>query len=371
MTGTLGTGVHTAVIYERGGRRPLINLDRLLSVEWNRVKNQASEALITLPADAACNPRVGQVRSWGHELVLFRDGNRVWEGPVIVPSVGRGRATIRARDVSGYLARRVRRRQNAKVLKKRVITFAEDDVRDAFAADDPNVLTYLDVRGTASGRQITRKRADSENVYVSDLLDSMADKGLNRTTAGRTLVLWPSSVHLGLTPTLNASLHIAADVTVEENGDDLATSVLMDPDKGKSRWSSAWKAVDPFYGLHEFIGDASGLKGATTGDPKGERPGEDQANAGDLLDAANAVRDEHYPAPLRINIPAGATLNCDAPFPLDTLIPGVLIPVEVTDTVRPVTARMTLSEVKVTVTGGVERVQITLDQVTEPSEVPA
>lgn len=215
---TLGVGTYTASIYARGGQTPLFPLTDHTAVEWGRIKNASSQAIITIPAEPGCNDKVGEVRPWGHELVLFRDGDRVWEGPVVVPLLRRGVAVITARDVSHYLTRRLRRLQSAKSLRKKVIAFAEDDVEDAFARDDPNVLTWLDVRTPSKGRSMTRKRKGMDVQYVSELLDSMTDRGLCRTTVGRSIVLWPSTTDLGRVQTLLPHKHISEDVEVYEDG---------------------------------------------------------------------------------------------------------------------------------------------------------
>ena len=76
-------------------------------ITWSRVRNDVSSATVTVPAEDGgieCCRSFGMLKPWEQLLVIYRNGARVWDGPVIgwsrpaIKQGGDGRLTIRALD---------------------------------------------------------------------------------------------------------------------------------------------------------------------------------------------------------------------------------------------------------------------------------
>ncbi|HEY6416778.1 MAG TPA: hypothetical protein VIX41_11085, partial [Acidimicrobiales bacterium] len=85
MPADLTCATHRAHIYRRGGRTVtdgyLGELTPLASVQWERVRDEISSAIVHAPLWACCD-FVEDVRCILHEVHILRDGEWVWEGPI-------------------------------------------------------------------------------------------------------------------------------------------------------------------------------------------------------------------------------------------------------------------------------------------------
>src|SRR5690606_8484287 len=101
---------HTAYIYDRGGTRRIGALTPLTYVQWNRVLDDISNALVrTVAPDWECAKMLSGVMPGRHELVIFRGAERVWEGPISRLAYHRDYVEIEARDIMHYAYRTVLR----------------------------------------------------------------------------------------------------------------------------------------------------------------------------------------------------------------------------------------------------------------------
>jgi hypothetical protein len=105
--------------------------------------------------------------------------------------------------------------------------------------------------------------------------------------------------------------------------------------------------VDPFYGVVEAV-----LSSAETG-------------ATSLAATATSFREQHYPAPLKVNLPQGSVLSCDAPFDIAELVAGVTVPFKVEEGIcRTVIATQQLTNVNVVQDKDGEKVAVTVAPLT-------
>lgn len=329
---TVGHGSNEAVVYERGGTRRLFTVPAVSVIDWGRNLDAISKAAVQVSRDhldggetwAECGDLLSQVHPWAHELVIYRSGQRVWEGPIRRPLQSRKGVTLIASDVLGWTERRVVTADRAADVS--VLEEAQLALTSAFALDDPGVLAHVTALGSdAATTSVDTKAATT---YYSQVLGALVNAGLYFTVVGRRPLLWADSSYvLGTTPILDPARHLIGDIEVAREGDDLATKAWMTNDDGE--WATAGGG-DLFYGRVERTISAAGIAGTAA-----------------LTDAANAWRKFRYPAPQTLNIPDGSTLHCDAPFPVALLVPGVLTPVKVTDLAWPVEQTMMLTDVKV------------------------
>lgn len=356
--GNLGRGSNVAEIQTRGGSRSLGEVPAS-QLSWGRLLDDMSEANLTIPVSSLsdeCCAVLADTHTWGHEIVVYRDGERVWEGPIVNITEGSDGVTIRALDPLGYMLRRVQRgRTNASPVF--AIDEAVDDVTEAFTLGgwdgaDPNVLTYLEVLGAGTGPQ-TQRDVDAWSAYYFDTLDQLGDAGVNFTTVGRRIILWPDTLTLGRVPTLLPSQHLSNDVTITEDGLALSELAIVTTDNAIAGASSAptFPTNDPFYGSVETLTNIPNLTSSAA-----------------CTAAADSIRAQGYPAPVRVVIPDGSTLTADAPYAIGDLVPGVLMPVSHRGRCRSVDSDFVLTTLLVTQTPEGETVQITVSPVSSTVE---
>jgi hypothetical protein len=347
MTATLGAGDNIAVIYDRRGESQLLPALPAASITWERTLSDISRPSVTV-APARCTPQMQDISSWAHSLVIFRDGQRMHEGPVRTVTHNDAGLTITSSDVVGWTevraVRAVRTGTNVKVRDELAW-----NLDTAFSRDDPNVLDYVRLLGAAT--TTTDRDLSATGAYAEDLA-TLVSAGGRYTALGRSIMLWDEAATIGRLATLVPEQHLSAGVTITDDGDQLITGALITDDNGGSAYyPTNGSELDPFYGLVERpISAGEGTHTLTA-----------------LQGIGRAAKNVGYPTPLIIDMPSGVALQCDAPFPIEDLVPGVLVPVETTTaTAKQVSATMVLSNVTVTQQAGAdEKVTVTLVPVSQ------
>jgi len=357
MGGVLGEGTTSAFIYNRGGDVRIAELESVSEVAWSRQRNATSiaQAVAMVPGGIheRCCEVLGNIHTWVHELVIFRDEERVWEGPITNVRWSPSQVTIAAQDVTVWTQRRARyvtRQVTASPVRVEMLA----DIQQAFQYWDPNVWQFV-TNFPLAGEAVIDRQIDPWSGYYYDGLLDLSKQGASFTTVGRRIIVWPDGHVLGRTATLWPGLHMAPDADVVESGMDLATGVLARGTAASggtepapyywpaNGWSSQTEA-NSFYTALDRIIDAQGVTTTAA-----------------LGTVAQTARGELYPPPLFIEMPAGATLICDAPVTMPELVPGTIVPLESRVTCRDVSATMVLDNVSVKVDpGGSETVGITL-----------
>lgn len=336
MPGPLGSGTNTAGIYTRGGGTELLSLGALSALEYHRTRNVIGTASVTVTPDDDNWSSLGDVHGWAHELVIHRDGARVWEGPLRNPVFSSGQVVFPAVDVLGWLTKRAIKQARQILTPTAVSAEGQLIIERAFAVHDPNVLPHLLVIPHADEAKVTRDVAAYSGMYDGDLT-GLADQGLNFTVIGRRVIIWPDEILLGRTDTLIPERDTTASVEVRENSDDAATAVTAVNQSGTRATAIAANAdvnattgVSDFYGLLERIISADNVITTTA-----------------LGAVATAAVNQVYPAPNVVEMPSGSLLKPEAPFKFSELVPGVLVPVETSATPRRASGTLILDEVNV------------------------
>ena len=103
----LGVGRPQVFLADRGGGPLLGEISDVYFLQWNRVRDDISAARIDVRApDKRCCELLANARTVRHELVILRDGVRVWEGPIIRINYAADRIELEARDPMWYASRR-------------------------------------------------------------------------------------------------------------------------------------------------------------------------------------------------------------------------------------------------------------------------
>jgi len=220
--------VHQAMIYDRGGERRLWQLVDVADVQWHRELNGLSTAQITVTGDACLAQAdvLGLIEPRRHELVLFRNGDRVWEGPIVQVAWFRDRATLLAHDVMEYLKYTPLSKawpnedgggpplmldRTAEILEYELTTPYVMTVGTGSAAhevtvprweslDPPaNILPHLEVR---HGAVLTRSSTEAFEMTVFEHVQNLARSGMDYTVIGRKILFWDRKDTIGRTRTL-------------------------------------------------------------------------------------------------------------------------------------------------------------------------
>lgn len=230
---TLGCGEATAYLYDRGGQQRLYRFEAgsVLSLEWERVLSDVGAATLTVDAGLCDCAWLGRMRTVRHELVIYRDGDRVWEGPLTRIAYSPTRVTILAKDVSWWFTKR---RLDSYFRTGNAVDLAYELAQAAFAYDDPNVRNYLQ-RRSLKGPTYTAAYNKTDG-YIIDALDDLVEAGIDWSVMGRRIFFWASINPVARTNIVRSGRDLAAEVTVFEDGESLATRAYS---TGGETWGAA------------------------------------------------------------------------------------------------------------------------------------
>jgi hypothetical protein len=312
---TLGFGEYDAIIYDRGGSTAIGAVTQVSALRWTRVRDDISEATVTVtrPGPACCD-LLSEVRAVRHELVLFRNGKRVWEGPITYIKFTGTTIEIKARDVMWWTSHRAMGRNldyeavAAPVLD--VVELLLDDVFSSTVGGELNVLPYL-TKITSAADINTRIKRGAYTATVWDVVDGFAENGgIDYTAVGRRIFF--HDVHTAISETqILTDDHFNADLALIEYGSDLYTRRFRATTDGDVRQQNAPTGWLDYYGYIDEI----------------RAPDDEQVQDVSSMPTVDAL-EIGYPAPMVLQVPENAGLSPLAPVTIEQLIPGIHVPVK-------------------------------------------
>lgn len=356
VTAGMGCTNHQVMIYDRGGFTRLLELPDVTSVQWTRVRDDVSMADVVVTAPQAdCDELMDLIEPGRHEMVVFRGGQRVWEGPVTLLVEEQGRnptVSIQARDVMHYAYRAIMRSEfsNAFPNIDTTVGRAEKILRTELArreTEDPpiNVLPHLLVIHGPNDARTSRKTIPYEKTVFDDL-DSLASfSGLDYTVVGRRIVLFDRKVALGRTPVVTQA-DFLGDLRITVYGMELATYAAVTGGNGQYGVAGG---PDPYYGLWEI------LDSAYDEEEGGELPSQGELDSQAIRNLAGRL-----PTPLQVRIPDNSTLNPNGVLTMDHLVPGIQVPLLADLSIRRASQMQKLSRVVVNDDASGERIGVVL-----------
>ena len=355
---------HQVVIVDRGGKRKIAQLRDLGKVSWGRDLSKASEAEIQVNGQAcraqadileAINPR-------RHELAVYRDSERVWEGPITEVKYGKDQTIINAVDVLEYLdgtslskwwpgpddggpavattrLQQIIEHELTVPYTSRVISDGVPGVNRTFRRweqlDPPaNVLPHLEIRASTLPTALETLPLQAS---VFEHLNAIAALGLRYTVVGRRIVIWDGSETLGrlrklAEKDLGELLNVYATSRNFTAIQHVIGQATDDPDDLEGVGTDGFE--DPYYGVWTRIDTAQ------------EISDEDDLELA-VGGQARRLYQERRAMKLNLTIPGGGSLRLDDTFGIRDLVPGVDVPVSGTVNRRPIAARYILENVKV------------------------
>ncbi|WP_328427928.1 hypothetical protein [Streptomyces sp. NBC_00443] len=322
-----GCGTHTARVVDRNGAT-VATADVLTETEWTRTLDAVSTARVTIQPDGDCCNRLGRVSTWRHRLMIFRDEQYVWDGPVTGISWSLGQVELRAQDVLAWLDNRVPHASR---------TFTNVDlaeiaawlIEDGYAPDDPgHTVRVVDPAGVTGSRTYTIGVGQT-----GDHLRQLAEAGIDFTAIGSTILLLPET-HMANVGRLS-DVDLPEGLEVAEDGASLVTRWVVAGSEDSGAIGS-FGGVDPYYGLHERYVEMSEITDNTS-----------------AAEAAKARQRVSRVVPVFVDTQQ-VTISPDAAIDVPSLVPGWTLDVTSASTCRQVSQRLKITGVRVQETGGDE-----------------
>lgn len=398
----LGCGVNRVFIYDRGGEVLRGEITGMTLLRYGRKRDDLSTCSIIINEFSPdCGALLSDLRTWMHEIVVFRDGKRVWEGPITRLTDRPGQFEIEAQDVMVYLYRRIMRQGYNDTYRVTngvasrgvsVVHRAMVIAMNALAYDDPNVMPWLTEISTPGDARQMRAVPDYAKMAWEEIDDLAATAGLDYTTAGRRIMFWDTHRAIGKLPEMRDG-HFSEPVHITEYGMQLANYYAVTNNDGT--WGAAYRGLNPTMTVSDATSEADPALQVYDHQGRpipphygwveqlvsayGEAEGEAKV---DLTDEAKVELEEtlrkqalrgiasRWPAPVVVRVPDNATIQPDVNIGFDQLVPGVWIPLRAQGRLRSIAQWQKLDTVTVEQTSTGERISVTMSPAPNSGEDP-
>jgi hypothetical protein len=378
VQGALGCGEYRVYIYAQGGKQVIGEITPMTTLNFKRVRDDISNCVVNTNGFAEdCCDLYASLRCWLHEIVVFRSGVRVWEGPITRIGYSHDSVEIEAKDVLGYLYRRILRQgfndayqtvpgssadPHEKLVVKalNVVDRAQWIIQNALAPHDPNILPYLTAFRFSDDAKQSRVIPDYSQSAWEQVDDMAATSGLDYTVIGRRIILWDTHRAIGRLPEMRDG-DFSDPPIVTEYGMQLCNYMAVTNGSGVWGATTPKDQTTPFesYGPIEMVATGYSDSAAASSDV--------MTNAAvtklkaTFVEQAERNIAHRWPTPVIVRVPDNSTLSPSVGVGFDQLIPGVWIPLRSSATCREITQWQKLDSVNVTVdaTGG-EQVQVVM-----------
>lgn len=333
-------GNYSLSVVDAGGSPRLMDLPNplALSITWVRDDTGTLSATIPVPKDNSFS----EIRSVRHEIVVHRNGARVWEGPITLVGFGTETLQIEASDISWFLHRRA---LEYEIDVRSHPVFVPGLMKTMLLAHFPvgdmrNIGKFLTVYETNEDpRTAAQHTAYSKTVF--DVLDQYAwTGGIDYTVQGRRIVINDTHLRLSVLPKFSDADFKQA-LTVTEYGNQLKTRSISSNNGNSYGIAVADPKWLEYYGKIDVVGNSVEEGGDDDTQEETDQVLEERAQR-TLYDGA--------PAPIQINIPDNIGLVKTAPVQFADLVPGAWIPVESLATPRKMQQWQRIDKVTVTAT---------------------
>lgn len=362
---SLGCGTHRVEVFRRGGKVRVAELKNFVHLDWNRVRDDISTAQVTIADwDVDCGELLSRLECWAYELVITRDNgysqDRVWEGPITLLTYAADRVVIDAKDVMAYAYRRiVKQAMSDRKTGDTVVSRAARVLQNVFGPDDPNVLGYLTVLSREDDAMQYRVMPEYSRTAFEEIDDMAANAGLDYTAIGRAILIWGTKHRIGTLPEFRDA-DLGASPIVSEYGMSMANRYVVSD--GNGIWGEATRldenGEDPKHGLVEML-SSTWASDSEPEDGTYTQAGLDKVRAGFAEGSERSIA-SRFPNPVVVRVPDNTSLSPDTVISIQHLVPGVVVPLRSTSTLRTVVANQKLDSIKVVEEKGVETITITL-----------
>lgn len=376
---SLGVGNNRVYIYDRGGTILRGEITPAHTIRWGRTRDDISKATVFIDTfDPEMRHLLGNLRTWQHELVIFRDGQRVWEGPVVRIPGSRSGVTIEAWDVMGYVYRRILRQgyndayrvmNGQQMGQHTVVERSARIIMNALAYDDPNVLAYLTPMYADDDAQNSRIVHDYTRTAFEEVDDLAATAGLDYTTSGRRIILWDTHRPVGRLPEMRENAFSDQPI-VTEYGMSAANYFAVTNNAGV--WGAASEVVDNDPGPTGWIEQLASAYGESEalGTQRELTRADRERLSTTLSEQARRNIEGRWPPPVVVRVPDNATLSPSLNLGINQLVPGVWIPLRATGAIREIAQWQKLDSMTVEQTKDGEKIGVVMSPAPQAGEDP-
>lgn len=335
MQEALGQYNNRVYVYKRGGQILVGEIAPIFDVQWGRKRDDMDSCTIHVNEwDTETRDMLRSLKPWAHELVVFRNGVRCWEGPITRISGNRETLEIEAKDVMAYVYRRILRQgyndsyqivAGQQIGLKTVVYRAQRIITNALIYDDPNVLPFLTPIHNP-GDAIQSRIVNSYTKTAFDEVDDLAaHAGLDYSVAGRRIILNDTHRPIGRLPELSDGdfsdppvvtvygMTYATDFAVTNNNGYWGLAQRHDSTLEETGWIEQLASE---YGESDPTG--TGLQDLT--------PEEIAQLVATLKQQAERNIAQRFPMPVVVRVPDNSSLDPSVNLGINQLIPGVWAP---------------------------------------------
>jgi hypothetical protein len=376
---------HSAYIYDRGGMTRVGAIEDISSIRWERDRDGVSEAQVILAGRSCANQRrlIEGLIAKRHELVIFRQGQRVWEGPLWRIGDEGDRVVIVAHDVGEYLfgtpltkiwdnsydtAGDIDRSTEVTTRMGNIIDWELTHSRvvrrvgggtvtfPAWESLDPpaNVLPYLVVHHFPNEARTAAKTLAFEMTVGEHLQNYARTGGIDYTVVGRAVHIWDVSRSIGRTRTWTEA-DFFGNIIITEYGADHTQAAYVVSQDGAYGEAGVQTYLD-LYGPWTKIFDAFNEEGT------------DAPSQAELDSQASRNTSGRQPVPVEVRVPDNSSVRLGPTLSIDDLVPGVQVPLLATLNSRQWSQMQKIDHVVVEETADGETVSVTLTPATRPDE---
>lgn len=391
VQGALGEGTYTVMAYDRGGQRPRGQIGPITLGRWERLRDDISQAsIITSGFGEDCCALLSELRTWAHELAFFRNGERVWEGPITRIAYHRDHVEIACHDPMVYVYRRIMRQgynDNYRVIggirdhdhtfvypnpvppgicvcgalewgNRTVVDRAAIIIANALSPDDPNVLPWLTRFDFLDDAKEARSVADWSKTAWEEVDSLAATGGLDYTTVGRRIILHDTHRAIGVLPEMREKDFFSPPVITEYG---MSAANVFGVTNNSGVYGSFEFPIAERYGLGPIEQLASEYGEAeTTGDPEALTAAQAAQKKAVLDGQARRNITGRWPAPLVARVPDNSRIHSEANVGINQLVPGVHIPLRVETVCRSFAQMQKLDSVTVEFSEKGEQVKVVM-----------
>jgi hypothetical protein len=351
---TLGCGSHRAYVFRRGGKSMVMELPDPMAVRWERVRDEVSTASVVVPVTPSCCGQLGSLETVTMELHIYRDNEPVWQGPITRLEWNIDTVELWATDIL-WVAKHTALSQGYTNKYPNIgrcgarMNWLMKDMTFAKHGDPWNAVAGVRwIYGPDEPR--TSKTVNAWSCTTWDDFDAFAeDSGMDYTVMGRSVMFWDVHHRWMTLPTLREN-YLTGPLRVVEYGSEFQTRAVVTNGEGQA---GVYTQTNPL-----IIGKYGYVDSVLTED-ESDKEEQNKADIAAWTSRAKSIVDSAPVPPVNVLVPANTGLLPEAPYSINSLIPGAWLQVRVDNLCRKVTDEWhKLDRVYVTQEGGVETVAI-------------
>ncbi len=348
---------HTAFIHDRGGRDRLFQIQNVLEVQYNRIRDDMSQASIKVAAEHRDRQlaNLNSIEPGRHELHIYRGQSLAWCGPVNLPDSANeyDQFELSANDITFYFDRMAMEQAynnsypNVDYVVNRMQKIMQTEIDNQGVDDYWNLRDHLHFYRQDGDAQTSARTYKYQSTIFDHLEDLAARSGVDYTVVGREFHMWDTSnPAVGTFPVVDRN-DFLSEPRRKKYGTELATRVVATDGQGGFGIAGGW---DRYYGKWDIVVQAYDAE------TDAKKP-----TSAQLASQAKLSLKGRNPTPLQVSVPANTSVNPKSPlYDLYHMVPGAYVPFRFAGQGQTIIRMQKLQEVQVTDNANGEQIQVSL-----------